>query len=217
MSQGVSPLLQPESRLHLVGPPRRGEAPDERPLVEALVRGDRAAAVVAYQRFEPLARRLLRRVVGPTCDADDLVQEVFLRLFQHIDTLANPQALTAFVITTTTRVAQSELRRRFVRRLMRPLADEELPELAGAEPDLATREAVARFYRVLDKLSAADRTAFVLRFMEDLELGEVAAVLGVSLATVKRRIERVWTRVERLVAQDAGLQEYLAGLRGGAR
>ena len=60
----------------------------------------------------------------------------------------------------------------------------------------------------LDRVNTTDRTAFVLRFMEGLELAEVATALGLSLATTKRRLARVWARVILLVERDPVLVEY---------
>jgi RNA polymerase sigma-70 factor (ECF subfamily) len=182
-------------------------------LLPALAAGDPHAALLTYERFRPLARRLLRRILGPGGELEDLEQEVFLRVFENAGKVANPRAFTAYVMTVSTRVAQSELRRRFVRRLVRSSPDGELPDAPVSGADPAAREAVRRFYRVLDRLSARDRSAFVLRFMEELDLTEVAAALGVSLATAKRRLDRVSQRVSRLVAGDQGLQEYVRGLQ----
>ena len=71
-----------------------------------------------------------------------------------------------------------------------------------------TSEALTRFYKILDRVNTTDRTAFVLRFMEGLELAEVATALGLSLATTKRRLARVWARVILLVERDPVLVEY---------
>ena len=62
---------------------------------------------------------------------------------------------------------------------------------------------------ILDRVKPADRTAFVLRFIEGLELAEVATALDTSLATAKRRITRVWKRVSLLVERDPALAHYL--------
>jgi RNA polymerase sigma-70 factor (ECF subfamily) len=201
-------------RLYVVGAEQPRVAPDDEALLAGVVRGEPPAAVAFFDRFEPLVRRLLVRVLGPTRETDDLVQEVFLRLFRRADTVVNRRALAAFVIATTTRAAQSELRRAWVRRLVHLSADGTLPEVPDAGVDPAAREAVGRFYSVLAQLRPAQRTAFVLRHFEEMELTEVAAALGVSLATVKRLLARARQRVERLIARDAGLTTYLAMLKG---
>ena len=101
-----------------------------------------------------------------------------------------------------------ELRRRWVRRWVRLSGKTDAAELEVVTPDTDAREALARFYKILDRVNTTDRTAFVLRFMEGLELAEVAAALGLSLATTKRRLARVWARVLLLVERDPVLVEY---------
>jgi RNA polymerase sigma-70 factor (ECF subfamily) len=60
-----------------------------------------------------------------------------------------------------------------------------------------------------------DRTAFTLRFVEEMELREVAAAIDLSLATTKRRLTRAWKRVALLVSRDPALEQFLRGMPGG--
>ena len=101
-----------------------------------------------------------------------------------------------------------QLRRRWVRRWVRLSGKTDAAELEIVTPDTDAREALARFYKILDRVNATDRAAFVLRFMEGLELTEVAAALKLSLATTKRRLARVWARVLLLVERDPVLVHY---------
>src|SRR4029078_13070844 len=101
-----------------------------------------------------------------------------------------------------------ELRRRWVRRWVRLSGKTDAAELEVVTPDTDAREALARFYKILDRVNATDRAAFVLRFMEGLELTEVAAALQLSRATRKRRVARVGARVMLLVERDPALAHY---------
>jgi RNA polymerase sigma-70 factor (ECF subfamily) len=202
------------ARLYVVGADQPRRTWDDEELLAGVVGGDQGAAVAFFDRFEPLVRRLLVRLLGPSRDTDDLAQEVFLRLFRHAETVLNARALTAFVIATTTRIAQSELRRAWVRRIVRLSPADELAEVPDAGPDPAARQAVRRFYGVLAQLRPTHRTAFVLRHFEEMELAEIAEALAVSLATTKRLLVKARTRVDRLIAHDPGLAEYLAILKG---
>ena len=74
----------------------------------------------------------------------------------------------------------------------------------------AARQALTRFYEVLNRLKAEDQVAFTLRFLEGMELREVADALDVSLATTKRRLDRIWKRLGTLVEGNPGLATYLA-------
>lgn len=197
------------SRLYLVN----GDAPRERSdaeLVASFLRNEPGAPAEVWDRFYPLVRRILSRAVGPGQDVDDLVQEVFLRLYRKLPTLRDPGSLKSFVLSITTRVIQGELRVRWVRRWLGLFDDGELPDRAGDDTDLEAREALDRFYRILDRLSPKHRAAFVLRYVEGLELADVAAALDVSLATIKRWLPRISKRVFSQAQRDPLLASYIS-------
>jgi RNA polymerase sigma-70 factor (ECF subfamily) len=178
-------------------------------LVHALVARERHAPRVLWRRFAPLVFRILRRTLGPGPDVEDLVQDIFLCVFDKVAGLREPTALRQFVLSITAITARGEIRRRWMRRWSRLASKED----ACAEPvfdvDLDSREALRRFYGVLDRLKADDRTLFVLRFMEGLCLRDVAAACGLSLATTKRRLVRARSRVRLLVERDPLLCDYM--------
>ena len=187
------------------------EDSDDANLARALIARDPQAPRALWRRFAPMVFRMLRRALGPGHDVEDLAQEVFLCVFEKVPTLREPKALKAFVISITVLTTRSELRRLWVRRWIR-LSGKNDPAAKGVvNVDTDAREALARFYAVLDRVNAQDRTIFVLRFMEGLGLLEVAAAAGLSLATTKRRLTRVWARVILLVQRDPVLAEYLTG------
>ena len=181
---------------------------DDVALARALIAGDRGASRVAWDRFAPMVHRILKRTLGPGSEVEDLAQEVFLCLFRKAKTLREPKVLKAFVISITALTARAELRRRRARRWLHLDVD----IIASVHPDPEARQALVRFYEILDGVGAEDRTAFVLRFMEDMELTEVASALDVSLSTTKRRLARVWKRISTLVQRDPALAHYLSSL-----
>jgi RNA polymerase sigma-70 factor (ECF subfamily) len=201
---------EPRSRLRMVPPPGKTEPEDDAPLVSALRAGDPAAAGRMWDRHNVLARRILRRVLGPV-DVEDAVQDTFLRLFRDLASLRDPSALRSFVIGIAIHVAKSELRRRRARRWL-TFSDEEVvvePEALATDGWHESRAAILRLYRLLDRISDERRTVFVLRFVEGLELAELSAVLGCSLATTKRRVADAARRVYSLAAADPLLASYL--------
>jgi RNA polymerase sigma-70 factor (ECF subfamily) len=201
-------MIAPEPHLFLVSKSASAEL-DDATLASMAAKGDANAHTAIWDRYTPLVRRILRRSLGPGHDVEDQVQEVFLRFYRNRQLLRDPAALRSFLFGITLRVAASELRSRRVRSWLRltptgVLDDHEAPR---ADPD--AREAVARLYAILDRLDTQSRLAFVLRYIDGLELTDVAEALDVSLATVKRRLARVSTRVFAIVQGDRLLIEYL--------
>jgi RNA polymerase sigma-70 factor (ECF subfamily) len=183
---------------------------DDAALARALMGDDPGAPRVAWQRFAPMVHRILKRTLGPTADVEDLVQEVFLCLFDRVKTLREPKALKAFVIAIAAMTVRAELRRRRTRRMFwLEVANSPPPPV---HPDPEGRQALKHFYQILDRLGDQDRTAFVLRFMEEMELTDVASALQTSLSTTKRRLARVWQRVALLADRDPALSHYLSSL-----
>lgn len=185
---------------------------DDSALASALLARHPQAAEVAWTRFSPVAIRVLRRYFGPGPERQDLSQEIFLRFFARIEELRNPGALRSFFIGICLGVAQNELRRVKVRRWISLTPTGELPDvpLNGWDPE--AREATARFYRILDGVNAEDRALFVARYVEKMDIPEIAEALGRPRSTIKRRLARVTRRVGARMSGDPALATYAEGL-----
>jgi RNA polymerase sigma-70 factor (ECF subfamily) len=141
-----------------------------------------------------------------------MVQEVFLTLFARVHTLREPRAVRAWVLSITAHTIRRELRRRAARRWLHFGVP---PDARAPAADLDSREAVVRLYRILDRLGTNDRTVFVLRYLEGLDLTDVSQAVGVSLATTKRRVARAWRKVVDGARRDDALFAYLGAPRSG--
>lgn len=189
------------------------ESGEDAALALALQAEDPKAPAVAWTRFSPMVRRVLRRSFGPGADVEDLVQEVFLLLFRRVSTLREPSTLRAFVIGISVRVVRSEIRRRRVRRWVGLAPVPELLDTRVAVDDPDSREALGRFYQLLQQINARDRMAFVLYHIEGLDMTTVSAALGTSVPTVRRCVARAWKRVVLLAERDATLVGYVSRLQ----
>jgi RNA polymerase sigma-70 factor (ECF subfamily) len=185
---------------------------DDAALAAALIARERDAPGQAWARLSPLVLRLLRRYFGPGADRQDLCQEVFLRFFTRIDELRDRNALRSFLIGICLGVAQNELRRARVRRWIFLTPTGELPDtpFGGADPEM--REATTRVYKILEGVSAEDRALFVTRYIEKMELAEIATAIGRPLSTTKRRLARATRRISARMSGDPALAEYIAEL-----
>src|SRR5436190_12252313 len=119
-------------------------------LVDALRRREPQAELAAWNRFSLGVDRTLRRLIGPGPDREDLLQEVFLRFFRRIGTLREPGAVRGFLTGICVHVVHAEILGRRRRRWLHLTFSGELPEATGRPSDGDAREAVARYYRLLD-------------------------------------------------------------------
>jgi RNA polymerase sigma-70 factor (ECF subfamily) len=163
---------------------------------------DRAAKVDGLAAFEALMRRHERlvlvtalRLLGNLSDAQDVSQEVFLRLYRNLDKLEAERAVSSWLYRVTVNACH-DLRRR--RRESSPVEDAEHLPAAGADPqqsaDLAERMRVLQMS--LRVLSEKERAALVLRDLEGLSTEEVARVLGSSEATVRSQISKARIKIK---------------------
>jgi RNA polymerase sigma-70 factor (ECF subfamily) len=189
--------------------PRGNEThPEDPELADALIAGELWAATATYDKHSAMVFRFLQRALGASGGAEDLTQEVFLQVFAKVRGLRNRHALRSFIFSVAIRTLKWELRRRRVRRIFQTSSFDRIPEPAVDALDAESRQAVRRLYVILDALSVQERTAFVLRHIEHLTLDEVAEALGLSLATVKRRLANATRIVSQEMDRDPSLAPY---------
>jgi RNA polymerase sigma-70 factor, ECF subfamily len=148
--------------------------------------------------YDASYRRLVGQLVGLTgsqAEAEDVVQEAFVRAVNHARTVRRADHPEAWVRTVAVNVARSRWRRmqRFVG-LQPRLVDEPASREAGSTDRMAVVEALRR-------LPAAQREAIVLHHLADLPVHEVASTLGVPLGTIKARLSRGRTALAVLMAE----------------
>jgi len=174
-----------------------GFSGDDSALLAALREHHPGAKAAFFHRHAGYVERVVTRVIGFDRELSDIVQDVFLSALSSIHTLKDASALRPWLAQVTTRTARKVLRTRSRRRWLRLFVDHE--DEQGAEEvtsgtDLATLRALGAVYAILEELPADEHIAFALRFIEGMELAEVAAACRVSLSTAKRRLQRAERR-----------------------
>ena len=205
------------ARLHLVraieAEPSAAADVDERAVLagrlDDLKAGRPTAQRWLFEHHAPRVERILFRVLGDTRGLEDLLQEVFARVFTRVADVREPEALKPFVTSVTVFVAREAIRKRRRHRWLSFFAGDELPEPPIGD-DGEAREALHAFYRAVGALDPDSRVAFTLRIVEGLELTEIAAACGVSLATIKRRIQRAEATFVARCRNDELLSTWLA-------
>jgi RNA polymerase sigma-70 factor (sigma-E family) len=141
------------------------------------------------------------RLVGLAClllrdraDAEDVVQEAFLRLQGHARSIDGAGREAAYLRSIVLNLARSRLRRRRLAAWKRPP-----PVVAGAGPDevVELRDEQRRIVEALRRLPARQRECLVLRYFGELSDGEIAETLGVSVASVRTHVQRGKASLER--------------------
>jgi RNA polymerase sigma-70 factor (ECF subfamily) len=167
-------------------------------LIEAAKAGDLAAFETLMRQHERLVLVTAFRLLGSLPDAQDVSQEVFLKLYRNLGKVEASGSLTGWLYRVTANACHD------VRRRKRPAAPVEFAEnlrAAGADPQQAATEAERR--RVLEMslrlLPEKERAALVLRDLEGLSTEEVAHALGSSAATVRSQVSKARVKVRGFV------------------
>jgi RNA polymerase sigma-70 factor, ECF subfamily len=162
-------------------------------------------------------RRVLVRVMGPDSEILDLVHDVFVTALESVNRLVDPKALRAWLTQIAVFTARARIRRRVRGRVLRFLPFSELPEPELPPADFEASQSMQAVYRVLEGLDTDQRIAFALRFVAGMELTEVAASCGCSLATIKRRLARAQVTFTTAAQREPALSDWLrVAAEGGA-
>ena len=178
-------------------------------LVAAVRGGEEWARAALYDRYAPDVARVLHAVLGPDQEVADLIQETFIEVFVSIVTLRDCEALSAWMRQIAVNVARSCIRRRQRMRWLNVLGLVDVVEPVAVVAPPEARQAIAEIYRVLGELAPDLRVAFSLRYIEGLELTDVAAACDVSLATIKRRLATAETSFRKHAARGGKLDEWI--------
>lgn len=169
-----------------------GDLPDAQ-LVALSAEGNMRAFEALYRRHAAFAIHLATRIEGSPRDVEDIVHDSFLRAFERLRDLSDKSAFRGWLGSIIVHAVRSRMRRaRLLNVLGLGRSSEPVDLDAIASPDASphVRAQLAQIYALLRTLSADDRIAWTLRYIEGHELEAVANLTRCSLATVKRRILR---------------------------
>jgi RNA polymerase sigma-70 factor (ECF subfamily) len=179
-------------------------------LVSRCLRGDEPAWEELVRLHTRKVYALCYRFTGSGSEAQDLTQEVFLRVFRTIRTFRSTEGSFATWLARVTRNLLIDHYRRTRQERVTESIEEQLPMLeeagaaASARPDqaVAGREASEILQATLQRLSPDLREAVILRDLQEMEYREIAQVLQIPEGTVKSRINRGRAELARLLRKQ---------------
>src|SRR6185437_10202699 len=174
---------------------------DDSDLVAAFLDGEERAFQELVERYQGRLLNFIYRTIGDRERAEDLVQEVFIRVYRHLHRFDRSKKFSTWAYTIASNLAKNELRNRsrnplvFFQTIKKNWQDEERPlqfEDTASRPDDLYRR---RHLRELVENSVAQlpehhRQVFILRELEGKSYEEIAEITACNLGTVKSRLNR---------------------------
>jgi RNA polymerase sigma-70 factor (ECF subfamily) len=177
--------------------------------IEAVLAGDREAFGALVIRHSRMLFRLAYRMTGNQADADDVVQEAFLRAYQKLAGFESRSDFGTWIYRIAVHCALDRLERRKQEEARR-VTEEPDPEEGGVQvadsspgpEQLAWSAEIASLRETAMRgLTAMERTAFVLRHLEERSTEEIAAALEVKPNTAKQTVYRAVEKMRQRLTQ----------------
>lgn len=172
--------------------------------VRQVLGGNTEAFSYLVQRYHDRCLRLAVHIVGNTEDAEDAVQESFLRAYRHLGSYQERDRFSAWllrIVVNQCRTTVTKVKRHGV---VFPLHDEDVLALPSPSHSVLDRSALrGELAMALGQLAPEQREAVVLRFSDDLTFEEMAAVTGVGVSALKMRVQRACRRLRALLTENS--------------
>lgn len=192
------------------------EPVDVEDLVRRAQRGDKIAFAELFRRHRSDVSRLVFRMLGPTADAEDVVQEVFLQVHKSLGEFRGQAKFTTWLHRVTVNVVL------MVRRAARSrpvfsgeaMSDHEPDRRLLPDEDAARRARVVAFRRLLDRLPDKKRTVFILHEIEGKLPAEIAEIVDAPVLTVRTRLFYARRELAEMMREEPSLAQIAEELSG---
>ncbi len=182
---------------------KRAKIPDEE-LMLRLAQGNDYALEVLVKRYQLKIINFVYRMVGDLDQAEDIAQEVFIRVYQHRTRYRPLAKFSTWLYTIAANLAKSQLRRRSIFNpisLARLKGERFSSSKRGPEKTLLDKELGQKIQEGIERLQTNYRVPLILRDVEGLCYEEISQIVGCPLGTVKSRINRARLKLRDILAE----------------
>jgi RNA polymerase sigma-70 factor (ECF subfamily) len=171
----------------------------DRAIIDQVLGGDVEAYARLVDRHYDRCARLATRILGNREDAEEALQDAFLRAFRALGEYEDRERFTAWL----TRILVNQCRTMLLRTRRREsvFLDVDPRELEVAVESAASEGAWPELERALARLPAQQREAVVLKYAGDLTYEEMARITGAGESALKMRVQRAFARLRALLEE----------------
>ncbi|WP_437660333.1 RNA polymerase sigma factor [Sorangium sp. So ce1182] len=181
--------------------------------------GDPTAFAEIFRRYRRDVARLVFRMLGPTADAEDVIQEVFIQVHRSLGDFRGQSKFTTWLHRVTVNAVLMARRAARSRPVFagEPSADLEVDRGMLPDEDAARARRIDAFRRVLERLPEKKRVVYVLHELEGIAPTEIAEIVGAPVLTVRTRLFYARREIEEMMRAEPALAQLAAELaEGGA-
>ena len=172
--------------------------PSDKMLVRAVFAGDKAAYDRLYDRYAPLIRAVCYDEAGNLADAQDLAQDVFMRAYENLENLRDPDRFGRWLIGIA-RLRCKEWRRRSSRRRGEYV---ELGDVRPIAPDQQDNGRLDRLRKTISMLPEKERLALHTFYLQEQSADDARRTMGLSRSGFYRALERARKQLAALLVQQ---------------
>ena len=184
-------------------------------IVQAVLGGNVNAFEALVLRYQKKVYNTVLRLTGDSVQAEDLSQEVFLKIFRGLSSFRGESSFSTYIYRVAANTAIDALRRREAPTVSLSAENEEGEEFELALPDpgplpvelLESRERRQAIRAAIDALPEHHRTVILLRELDGMSYQDIAKVMGLTEGTVKSRINRARARLRQLLLEGNFFEE----------
>ncbi len=162
--------------------------------IEAVLHGEREAFSRLVAKYQRPLYAALRRLVRNHADTDDLLQEAFVRAYQHLKDFDRGRPFYPWLHRIAVNLAITFMQRRSRQTTFSGLSTEEIfpaaPESDNPDVKAERHELLTALEKAIERLPAEQRVVLLLRTREDLSYQELSERLGIEMGTVMSRLAR---------------------------
>lgn len=193
---------------------------DDADLIARAAGGDRAAFVTLVERHRAMVYRLAFQYAGNHHDADDIAQDVFIKVYRSLGGFRQDAQFTSWLYRVTMNTCIDHGRRRTPMTSLDGTEEGSAAvEVTDTDPGPDRRAFAGEVRRAVeaevDRLPPQQRLIFTMRHFEEMKLTDIAEALGIAEGTVKRQLHSAVHRLRRALGglrQGAPLREAPRGL-----
>jgi RNA polymerase sigma factor (sigma-70 family) len=187
---------------------RRAKMQEDQEIIEQILDGDKQAFALIIDKYKGRVLALLRKMLGPSLDLQDLAQEIFIKAYNHLQEYKPEYSFSAWLYRITSNRSVDELRKR-----------KRTPSVVGLELEVAHRDTPETSYlekerklaleELIMELDPDHRMVFILRHQQYLSYQEIGDQLSLPVSTVQMRLYRARMKLRKSLSTSRERGESL--------